>query len=119
MARSLSSAAWAAGLSGSYRARISSTTLNGALNGVWTLKFTAGHYAVAFNGRPVIKGKDSIQGSTITVGSPGAHAYCHAAGRYTYHRSGSSLTFTEISDGSKGCGGRRLVLTKGHFTKVS
>jgi hypothetical protein len=112
------SVALAAGPTGRYRATINSTALNGALNGTWTITLTTGHYAVAFNGRTLIHGTTSVSGSEMTVSGGGSEAYCHASGLYRFHRSGKSLTFTVIKDSTKGCGGRKLVLTKGHFTKV-
>ena len=117
-ALALASGALAARPKGTYRATIHSRALNGTLNGTWTITLTRGHYSVAFKGETVLKGKDSIHGSTITVGGGGAGTYCHASGRYRFHLRGRRLRFTKIRDPSQGCGGRRLVLTTGHFTKV-
>src|SRR5581483_2038498 len=108
-------AALASGMpSGAYKTKITDDpALGGALNGTWVVTFSPGHYKVAYNGKPVGHGTDTIKGHKITF-SKGAK--CSGSGKYKFELAGRKLTFSKISDA---CVGRRDVLTHGPFHKAS
>ena len=120
----------AGGPSGTYRTDVRATTLGGALDGVWTLKFQHGRYVLTDTARvkaSVIHGMYSIAGNRITfmdrMGTcsgrrgPSCPVGCPAAGTYRFKLSGNTLGFTEISDSTRKCVARAAVL-KGSFVKV-
>jgi hypothetical protein len=103
-------------LSGTYKTKIHTTALGGALNGTWTIKFKSGAYTVTDNGKVVIHGKDKIKGTKITLtDASGPDACKMGSGIYKFKLKGSKLTFSKV--GSDPCVGRVDVL-KGKFTKV-
>ena len=104
-------------LSGTYKTKIHSTALGGALNGTWTIKFKNGSYTVTDKGAVVVQGKDKIKGTKITFNgkSSGPDACNKGSGTYKFKLKGSKLTFTTV--GSDPCVGRATILT-GKFTKV-
>jgi hypothetical protein len=118
-ALALSSAALAAStLNGTYRTKIHTTALGGAVNGTWTIKLKSGNYTVIHKGRTTVHGKYSIKGSKITLkGGTGPNA-CPAPGTYKFKLKGKTLKFTKVSDSNPACVGRQTVL-KGTFTKIS
>ena len=129
-ALALCSVAFAAGtLSGTYKAKIHTTALGGALNATWTIKFSGmvaggdqGLYTVTDNGAAVVHGKDTIKGTKISLKDTGGKDSCLGSGTtgtYKFKLKGSKLKFTKISETKKSCGqGRAIVLTSGTFTKV-
>jgi hypothetical protein len=117
-ALALTSVALAAAPRGTYRATIHASAYGGVLDGSWSITLSPGHYRVAFKGKTVLEGKDSVHGSTITVGGGGSGAYCQVSGTYRFQLHGKALRFTAVKDPTSKCGARKLVLTQGHFTKV-
>jgi hypothetical protein len=103
-------------LSGTYKTKIHTTALGGALDGTWTIKFNSGGYTVTDNGKVVIHGKDKIKGTKITLTDKSGPDACKmGSGSYKFKLKGSKLTFSKV--GSDPCVGRVDVL-KGKFTKV-
>lgn len=118
VALALCSAALAAStLSGSYRTKIKSSALGGALNGTWTIKLKGGKYTVADNGKVVIHGNYAIKGSKITLRDKSGPDACPAPGTYRFKLKGKSLKFSKVSDPNPACVGRVIVL-RSTFTKV-
>jgi hypothetical protein len=116
-------------LSGTYKTKVHSSALGGALKGTWTIKFsglvagsTRALYAVTDNGVKVTHGINTIKGNKISFKDTGGKDSCLGAGttgHYKFKLKGNKLKFTKISETKKGCGqGRLLVLTSGTFTKV-
>lgn len=116
----LAGTALAAGtLTGSYKTKVSGTkSFGGFLNATWVLKLTKGHYAVTRNGKLQVRGKDTIKGHVITVRDTSGPAKCSGTGKFRYTLKGKKLRFKKISDPSKACAGRDVVLSH-VFTKVS
>lgn len=115
----MSSVALAAStFSGTYKTKIHSTALGGALNGKWTIKFKGGHYTVKFKGKLEVKGNYLIKGQKVTVHDTSGPGKCPGTGTYKFKATGNKLRFTKISDSNPACLGRVTVL-KGTFTKVS
>jgi hypothetical protein len=111
------SAAIAAGtLSGTYRTKIHTSALHGAVNGTWTINFKSGAYTVTDDGAAVIHGKYSIKGDKITLTDKGGKDACPASGTYKFTLAGNKLKFTRVSDSNPACVGRVTVLA-GKFTK--
>jgi len=105
-------------LSGTYKTKIHTTALGGALNGTWTVKFKSGFYTVTDNGAVVLHGKDKIKGTRITLTDQSGRDACNkGSGTYKFKLKGTKLTFTKV--GSDPCVGRVTVLTTGPFTKIS
>jgi hypothetical protein len=112
------SAALAAGtLSGTYKTKIHTTALQGAVNGTWTIAFKSGAYTVTDNGATVIHGKYTIKTDKITLTDKSGKDACPAPGTYKFTLSGNKLKFTKVSDSNPACIGRVTVLG-GKFTKV-
>jgi hypothetical protein len=114
----MASVALAATLRGTYKTTITSTAAGGQLKGVWTIKFAKPSYTVSDNGTVVLRGKYSIKGHAITFRDKSGPAACPGAGKYKFKKTGTTLTFTVVSDPKAACLGRRTVLA-GTFTKVS
>lgn len=117
-ALALSSVALAAQPSGTFKRKVHTSALQGALNGTWTVNLYRGQYTVTDNGAIVLQGRYSIKGSQITVGGGGKQAFCQVTGVYSYKLSGNRLTFKKVNDPTKKCTGRVDVLTNGPFTRV-
>ena len=109
VALTASSVAFAAAtLTGKYATTIKSPS---PLKGSWVLSLTkAGTYTVALNGEVLAGGKYSATGSTITFGRETAGG-CPKSGKYTWKKSGKTLTFTRISE-SATCSARSAVLSR-------
>jgi hypothetical protein len=116
-------------LSGTYKTKIHTSALGGAVNGTWTIKFSGmspgssqGLYTVTDNGHKITHGRDTIKGNKISFKDTGGKDSCLGAGttgHYKFKLKGNKLKFTKISETKKGCGqGRLIVLTSGTFTKV-
>jgi hypothetical protein len=108
-------------LSGTYKTKIHTTALGGAVNGTWTIKFKSGRYTAAQNSKVVVKGKNKITGSKITFKDTSGKDSClgtGTTGTYKFKLKGNKLKFTKISDSNPRCQGRVVVLTSGTFTKV-
>jgi hypothetical protein len=114
---------------GTYKTKIHTTALGGALNGTWTIKFggrTPGSnsslYTVTDNGAVVLHGTDTTNGTKISFKDLGGKDAClgtGTTGHYKFKLTGSKLKFTKVSETKKSCGqGRAIVLTSGTFTKV-
>jgi hypothetical protein len=115
----LSSAALAAAtLSGTYKTKLHTSALGGALNGTWTIKFKSGAYTVTDNGAVVVKGKYKIKGSKITLTDKTGKDVCPGSGTYKITKHGTKLKLKKISDTSA-CAGRVLVLTSHTLTKIA
>ncbi len=119
----------AATLSGTYKTKVHTSALGGALNGTWTIKFSGsipgsnlGLYTVTDNGAKVLHGRDTIKGTKISFQDTGGKDAClgtGTTGTYKFKLKGNKLKFTKISETKKSCGqGRAIVLTSGTFTKV-
>lgn len=117
-ALALSSVALAAQPSGTFKRKVHTSALEGAVNGTWTVNLYRGQYTVTDNGAIVLQGRYSIKGNLITVGSGGKQAFCQVSGVYSYKLSGNKLTFKRVNDPTKKCAGRVAVLTNGPFTRV-
>jgi hypothetical protein len=84
-------------------------TLEGALDGVWTITFKSGKYSVVRNEKAVTHGDYTIKGTTISLTDKGGPDKCKGTGKYKFKLAGKTLTFTKISD-TAACGGRTAVL---------
>jgi len=82
----------AASLSGTYVTTVKSA---GNLSGTYHITFQPGKFTLRAPYGITGHGTYSISGSKITLHGPGS---CSSAGSYTYHLSGSSLTFKKIHD---------------------
>lgn len=115
------SAALAAGGLGKFETKLTgkgANTDHGQLDGTWTIDLTSpssGRVKLTWNGESVGGGRYAISGSTITL-TPKKKGGCKAKGTYTFKLTGSTLTFTKITDT---CTQRRDVLTAHPFTKVA
>ncbi len=112
-ALALAAAAFAGStLTGSYTATISGAPV-ARFNGVWTLGFgSGGAYTVAENKQVLIRGRVSLNGSTITFKDKSGPAACHgsqATGSYTWKLRGRTLRLTPLRDT---CTGRKFVLSR-------
>ena len=107
----------AVNLHGTYQTTIKSSVGGGVLNGTWTIKFKRPHYTVTENGTVELRGKYKIKGTTITFHDKTGRDVCPGPGKYKVNLTGTTLTFTLISDSNPNCVGRRTVLA-GTFTKV-
>jgi len=107
-ALTLSSVALASGtLTGKYSTTIKSPA---QLKGTWVLNLVkGGTYTVADNGQLLIRGKYSATRSKITFGHETGSGACAKPGTYTWKKTGTTLSFTRISD-SAACSGRSGVL---------
>jgi hypothetical protein len=117
-ALAFSTAAMAAGLGGTYKAKVHTNAFSGSLNAEWTISLNGGKYKVAEDGSVVLNGKYSVSGNRITIGGGGSGDFCRVKGIYSFKLSGKKLTFSKVSDSTKACRGRVDVLTNGPFTKV-
>ncbi len=118
----LTSVAFAAGgLSGKYKETIKNDpVLGGALNGTWVVKLSKSSvYSATQNGKPIVKGKATIRGNTVTFKDSSGAGKCPGTGKYKFKLNGTKLKLTVISDSAAACAGRKDVLTYGAFTKVS
>ena len=109
----VTASAYAAGLSGTYKTKITGSNLAGA----WAIKFSHGNYKVTDNGQTVVRGKYTVSGSKLSMKDTGGPLACSATGHYTFSRSGSKLKFKNTGDRSSGCAGRAAVLSH-TFTKA-
>jgi hypothetical protein len=120
VALTVASVAFAAStLSGSYTTKITgkgANTLNGALDGTWTLKLKNGKYSVKLGPKAEVHGNYTIKGNTISITDTGGPAKCKGTGKYKFKIKGSSATLTKVKD-SKACVGREDVLAH-KLTKV-
>ena len=118
VALALAGVALAAGmLTGTFTTRISGAP-SAQLNGVWTIKLSAGgKYTIALGKQTLITGTATFNGSKITFGHESGPAACtgaQATGVYGWRLTGKTLRVTRYSDQ---CQGRRVVL--GYpFTRV-
>jgi hypothetical protein len=105
--------AFAAGtLSGTYTTKITgkgANTLNGALDGTWTIKIKNGKYTVKLGSKAEVNGNYAIKGSTISLTDTGGPGKCKGTGKYKFKISGKSVTLTKVKD-AKGCAARADVL---------
>jgi hypothetical protein len=104
--------------SGTYRTKIHTTALHGAVNGTWTISFKNGAYTVTDDGAAVIHGKYSISADKITLRDKSGKDACPAPGTYRFALADHQLKFTKVSDANPACIGRVTVLA-GKFTKVA
>jgi hypothetical protein len=102
-------AAGSSSLSGTYQTTVTSA---GSLNGTYKISFSPGRFTLKAPYNITGHGTYSISGSSITLHGPDKE--CTAAGRYTFSRSGSSLSFRKISDPCK----RAKILTAHSLKKV-
>lgn len=109
----VTSAAFAAGLAGTYKTVIKGkgpNTLNGAVDGTWTFVLKGGKYKVTLKGKGVeVKGNYKIKGKTISFTDTGGPAKCAGTGKYKFKIKGKTVTLTKVSDSSS-CAGRQAVL---------
>jgi hypothetical protein len=116
----VASVAFAAGtLSGTYTTKITgkgANTLNGGLDGTWTLKLKNGEYTVKLGRKAEDNGNYTIKGSTISLTDTGGPGKCKGTGKYKFKISGNSVTLTKLKD-AKACVGREDVLAH-KLTKV-
>ena len=105
----LTSPALGAGtLPGRYSTKISSPP---QFKGTWVLNLAAGGtYTVADNGHVVARGRYTTAGAKITFGHETGPAACATLGKYTWRRSGRTLTFRRTSEATA-CSGRAGVLS--------
>ncbi|HWF34715.1 MAG TPA: hypothetical protein VG295_05075 [Solirubrobacteraceae bacterium] len=119
LALGAASGALAAGtLSGTYRTKIHTSALGGAVNGTWTLAFKSGAYTVTDNGAVVIHGRYTITGDKITLRDKSGKDACPGSGTYKFALTANKLKFTRVRDPKPACVGRVTVLA-GKFTKVA
>ncbi|HWF72441.1 MAG TPA: lipocalin family protein [Solirubrobacteraceae bacterium] len=105
------------GLSGTYKTKVHTSALQGALNGTWTIAFKSGAYTVTDNGAAVIHGKYAVKGDKITLTDKSGKDACPAPGTYKFTLTGKKLRFARVSDSNPACIGRVTVLG-GKFTKI-
>jgi hypothetical protein len=121
MALSVVSVALAAGGLGKFESKITGTgpkTDNGQVDGTWTIDLkssTSGPLNLTRNGKNIGGGTYAISGSKITL-TPKKGGSGKSKGKYTFKRSGQTLTFTKISDS---CTVRLDVVTAHSWKKVS
>jgi hypothetical protein len=112
-ALTVASAAFAAStLSGTYTTKITgkgANTLNGALDGTWTLKVKNGKYTVKLGSKSEVNGNYTIKGNKISLTDTGGPAKCPGTGTYKFKISGNTATLTKVKD-KKACIGREDVL---------
>jgi hypothetical protein len=118
----VASAALAKGIApGTYKTTITGkgpNTLNGGLDGTWTLALKNGTYKVTLKGHGVqVTGTYKIKKSTISLTDTGGPAKCTGTGKYKFKLKKKTLTVTKVSD-TKSCIGRQDVLAH-KLTKVS
>ncbi len=117
----VASAALAKGITGAYKVTITGkgpNTLNGGLDGTWTLALKNGKYKVTLKGKGVqVTGNYKIKKSTISLTDTGGPAKCTGTGKYKFSLKKKTMTLTKISD-TKACIGRQDVLAH-KLTKVS
>jgi hypothetical protein len=105
-------AARSGGISGSWQATIANAP-NAQFDGVWKLTFGAkGNYAIAENGRVLIRGKATYAGASVTFHDRSGVAACsgaQATGLYAWAKSGTTLRFVVTKDA---CTGRQFVLSR-------
>jgi hypothetical protein len=117
---SIASVALAAGGPGKFESKITGTgpkTGNGQLDGTWTIDLkssTSGPLNLTRNGQNMGGGTYAISGSKITF-TPKKGGSCSTKGKYTFMRSGKTLTFTKVSDS---CKVRFDVLTAHSWKKI-
>lgn len=107
----------AAGLTGTYKTKVTSSALGGQLKGTWTINLRSPNYTIADSGTVVVRGKYSIKGTRITFKDKSGLAACSNRAVYRYALTGNQLRFTKVKDSSTSCPGRILILA-GTFTKV-
>jgi hypothetical protein len=93
-------------------------TEHGRLDGAWAIDLgnrTSGALKLTWNGQLRGGGRYVISGSTITL-TPKQGGKCKTKAKYTFKRSGNTLTFTPIRDT---CATRRDVLTYGAWTRIA
>ena len=83
------------------------------LKGTWALTFTKqATYTITLNGKLAIRGHSAGGAKLLFTKETGPKA-CPTVGKYTWKRTGKTLTFTKLSDP---CVGREFVL--GHVFTV-
>ena len=108
----------ASSLSGSYKTKITSTALGGALKGTWTLKLKGGVFTAAEGSAVRAQGKYSVKGSKITFRGKPSSGGCNTPGVYKFKLTGAKLKFTRVSGSSTGACMPRAIILAGSFTKV-
>ena len=115
------SVALAAGGLGKFESKITGTgpkTDHGQVDGTWTIDLkspTSGPLNLTRNGQVMGGGTYAISGSKITL-TPKKGGSCTTKGKYSFKRSGNTLTFTKISDS---CTVRLDVLTAHAWKKLT
>ena len=108
----------ASSLSGSYKTKITSTALGGALKGTWTLKLKNGVFTAAKSGTVQGQGTYSIKGPKITFHDKPHAGGCKSPGVFKFKLTGKKLKFTRVSGSSTGACKPRAIVLAGSFTKV-
>lgn len=120
VALTAASVALAAGGLGKFESKITGTgpkTDHGMVDGTWKIDFkspTSGPLNLTDNGHDVGGGTYAISGSKITF-TPKKGGSCTTKGKYSFMRSGNTLTFTRITDS---CTVRFDVLTAHAWKKI-
>lgn len=118
----LASVALAAGPSGTYRTKITSSALGGGVKGTWTISFARGTYTVRENGSLIVRGRYATKGSEILLQDTSGSDACegkNTGGIYKFAIHGKSLKLTKVSDRSSCAKGRVIVLTSHALTRIS
>jgi hypothetical protein len=97
-------------LNGTYERTVSSSVLDGGLEGLWKIDFNHGGYAVIFGGKVVIRGKNTVSGDRITFTDTSGPDRCLGTGTYIYKLGRSTLNFTKVKE-TNSCSGRAIVLS--------
>ena len=74
----VTASAYAAGLSGTYKTKITGSNLAGA----WAIKFSHGNYKVPDNGTAVVRGKYTVSGSKLSMKDTGGPLACTGNSRF-------------------------------------
>ena len=122
----------AVGLSGAYKSDVTSTALQGALRGTWSLKLHSGAFVFTFTGsmlkNVIISGPYSVADGMVTFrssssacsspspsGGCAALAHCRGPGIYRFRLMNSVVNFVKVRDPN--CLSRTIVLS-GRFRKI-
>ncbi len=103
------------GPSGRYHTTIASPA---SIKGTWTIRFDNGRDSDYLNGKKVASGTYTQSGSIISFAqrnAPAGQTQCSTPGKYRFMLSGSTLTFTKISDP---CNSVRSELLSHPFTNL-
>lgn len=103
-------------LPGTYETRLSGMPIP-ALNGAWTLRLAGGGaYRIAHEGAPVVRGRWTVGGTTVTFADTGGPMACRGAvatGTYRWSFFASDgTTYLRLRAVHDACAGRRSVLTQ-------